>query len=166
VLDGGADNDRVVGGDGNDVLRGSAGTDQLVGNDGDDRIIGGLNNDKLTGGGGEDRFIIGAGEAGASPPTCDTITDFTTQVDVLDLVLAGAAGNYIEDRIKTDNFNDAIAKARDLMDDNSAHNLVFIAGLNNGWVFGDIDVADDEPDTAVFLQHRGDLSNLRFQDIV
>jgi Ca2+-binding RTX toxin-like protein len=166
TLDGGGNNDRVVGGNGKDRLLGGAGTDQIVGNDGDDLIIGGAGNDKLTGGGGVDTFRIGAGEAGASPPLCDTVTDFISKTDFLDLVLAGTAANYVEDRIKTDNFNDAIAKARDLMDDNSAHDLVFIAGLNDGWVFGDIDVADDEPDTAVFLEHKGDLSNMRFQDTV
>lgn len=166
TLDGGGNNDRVVGGDGKDRLLGGAGTDQIVGNDGDDLVVGGAGNDKLTGGAGRDTFRIGAGEAGASPPLCDTVTDFISRTDVLDLVMAGSAANYVEGKIKTDNFNDAIAHARDLMDDNSAHNLVFIAGLNDGWVFGDIDVADDEPDTAVFLQNKGDLSNMRFEDIV
>lgn len=166
TLDGGAGNDRVVGGNGNDTLRGSANSDQIVGNNGDDLIIGGTHNDKLTGGAGVDTFRVGTGEAGAAPPLCDTITDFITKTDFLDLVVAGTAANYREDSITTDNFSDAIARARDLMQGDSARVLVFIAGLNDGWVFGDLDVKDQVPDTAIFLEHKGSLDNFRFQDII
>ena len=59
ILDGGADNDKLIGGSGTDTLTGGAGRDVLNGGDG---------NDTLTGGVGADVFVMSNGR--------DTITDF------------------------------------------------------------------------------------------
>lgn len=72
-----AGNDTVDGGSGNDII--STGAD-------DDRIRGGRGQDQLTGGSGSDVFdwdlVI---ESGVASGTVDTITDFVSGVDDLDL---------------------------------------------------------------------------------
>jgi Ca2+-binding RTX toxin-like protein len=79
LLDGGAGNDRLIGGGladtliggagddvllglaGNDVLEGSEGQDRLVGDAGNDLLIGGAGNDTLLGGAGNDTVAFGIG---------------------------------------------------------------------------------------------------------
>src|SRR4051794_24908267 len=53
-IDGGAGNDRLSGGDGNDTLLGGAGNDQLAGYAGNDVLDGGDGNDTVTGYSGSD----------------------------------------------------------------------------------------------------------------
>jgi len=64
-------NDQLFGKGGNDYLRGDGGNDILNGGDGDDLLQGGLGNDTLTGGAGADAFVIENGGG------LDTITDFS-----------------------------------------------------------------------------------------
>jgi uncharacterized protein (TIGR03118 family) len=59
ILDGGAGNDRLVGGGGNDILLGGPGNDRLFGRHGRDILIGGDGQDKLNGGPGDDLLIGG-----------------------------------------------------------------------------------------------------------
>jgi uncharacterized protein len=80
VLYGNRGNDTLIGGNGNDVLWGGAGADSLNGGHGNDVLIGGLGKDTLTGDRGSDRFVYNAFNEGT-----DTITDFTTNQDILDL---------------------------------------------------------------------------------
>jgi Ca2+-binding RTX toxin-like protein len=61
-IDGGAGNDRLEGGDGNDVLLGGAGNDDLFARDGNDVVIGGDGADVLDGGDGRDLLIGGLHE--------------------------------------------------------------------------------------------------------
>ena len=60
-LFGGAGNDMLTGGSGNDLLFGQAGNDTLLGKGGNDLLFGGAGNDTLTGGDGDDQVF---GEAG------------------------------------------------------------------------------------------------------
>ncbi|WP_394497178.1 Ig-like domain-containing protein [Shewanella sp. ENK2] len=71
ILDGGAGDDVLIGGDGNEIL---------IGGLGDDLLSGGLGDDVLTGGEGSNTFVWNANEIGT-----DTITDFDTSKDSLDL---------------------------------------------------------------------------------
>ncbi|MFC3052090.1 DUF4347 domain-containing protein [Kordiimonas pumila] len=100
-LGGGAGNDNLQGGDGNDVLWGRAGSDTLEGGAGDDvlyngagsdTVLGGSGNDTiwasagddvLTGGSGADVFIFGSNSGN------DTVTDFDTSEDILNLSFTG-----------------------------------------------------------------------------
>ncbi|HMP57076.1 MAG TPA: M10 family metallopeptidase C-terminal domain-containing protein, partial [Novosphingobium sp.] len=85
ALDGGAGNDSLAGGDGDDWLDGSSGADLLDGGAGNDTLTGGIGSDVLTGGSGADTFrFLAPGESrrGAS---ADTITDFETGLDRIDL---------------------------------------------------------------------------------
>lgn len=88
VVDGGIDNDTLIGarlsdrfegGTGDDTLRGRLGADELSGGTGADLLHGGRDADVLTGGAGADLFVFGA-TAGA-----DVITDFELGTDVIRL---------------------------------------------------------------------------------
>ncbi|UTW45774.1 VCBS domain-containing protein [bacterium SCSIO 12696] len=106
VITAGAGNDIVYGGAGGDNISGQAGNDILYGGSGIDTIDGGANNDiiyggtggdTLTGGTGADTFAWAAGDASGSP--VDTITDFNTGEDLLDLsdLLSGENANNLEE---------------------------------------------------------------------
>jgi Ca2+-binding RTX toxin-like protein len=85
---GGIGDDRLEGGDGDDLLNGGAGNDVLFGGDGVDRLIGGSGDDSLIGGGGIDIFALESGDEGTvGSAAVDTISDFAVGVDgdVLDL---------------------------------------------------------------------------------
>lgn len=60
ILDGGAGNDTLTGGVGDDVLLGQAGDDKLSGGKGRDVLVGGAGKDKLNGGDGEDYLYGGS----------------------------------------------------------------------------------------------------------
>ena len=88
VINGAAGKDVLNGGAGNDTLNGAAGNDTLNGNAGDDFITGGIGRDTLTGGLGNDRFIYGS-----INDTRDTITDFNTLLDKIDVAAIDANTN-------------------------------------------------------------------------
>jgi len=70
---------------GNDTLTGDAASDFLVGGAGDDTIDGGAGNDSFIGGAGIDMFVFSA------TPGNDTIIDFVSGVDKVDLSAFGIA---------------------------------------------------------------------------
>lgn len=85
----GADTDYLFGEDGKDTLFGGYGEDFLDGGAGDDKLYGGPGADQLTGGSGADTFVWARGHADANllhlDPAVDTITDFETGVDKIDI---------------------------------------------------------------------------------
>src|SRR5688500_6575511 len=72
--------DVLFGGNGNDIIAGGDCDDDIVGGAGNDRIIGGDGWDTLRGGAGNDTFIYNTRGFDA-----DTIADFDTNVDKIDL---------------------------------------------------------------------------------
>ncbi|WP_225114653.1 VCBS domain-containing protein [Bradyrhizobium sp. NBAIM32] len=91
VLYGGSGNDTIKGNDGNDAIYGGSGNDTVNGNNGADTITGGFGADQLTGSNGNDRFaylFVADSRAGQF----DTITDFASGADRIDLTAFGALG--------------------------------------------------------------------------
>ena len=80
------------------TLRGSISADTLIGDDGADIIEGRAGADTLTGGNRQDTFIFSSGDTGITEATADTITDFVSGNDILDLtaITNGNIGTYVE----------------------------------------------------------------------
>ncbi|OAF18069.1 VCBS domain-containing protein [Bradyrhizobium neotropicale] len=91
---GGSSNDTTKGNNGDDVIYGGSGRDNIDGSNGNDTIIGGLGADKLTGGNGNDVFVYLAA-ADSRAGRFDTITDFASGSDKIDLTAIGALGFVI-----------------------------------------------------------------------
>jgi trimeric autotransporter adhesin len=79
----------LQGNDGDNFLYGMSGNDKLIGGGGSDTLRGGLGTDKLTGGAGADIFVFEA--RGGN----DTITDFVSGTDKIDLHLLGTDASAI-----------------------------------------------------------------------
>jgi len=79
--------ENATGGSARDLLWGNEVANQLKGNGGDDVLRGFGGNDQLWGGAGSDRFVFD------NDKSTDTVMDFQTGVDKLDLSLIGGATN-------------------------------------------------------------------------
>lgn len=77
----------ISGADGDDFLYGRDGADTLVGGNGNDVLRGDGGLDKLTGGAGADHFVFNLATAGN-----DTITDFQSGADSIDIFASGFGG--------------------------------------------------------------------------
>lgn len=90
-------NNLITGNSANNVLNGSFGNDTLIGGDGNDFLVGGGGADVLTGDNGSDNFRYSAVSESLPGTTKDTISDFQSGVDVIDLFTidanTGLAGN-------------------------------------------------------------------------
>ncbi len=87
----GSGNDLLDGGDGDDTLFGGAGDDTVAGGAGDDDIWAGAGNDTLSGGAGSDTFLFGNTSGN------DTVSDFNTAEDILNLAFASTDFNSLTD---------------------------------------------------------------------
>ena len=98
TIEGTAANDTLTGTGGNDTLNGNAGADRIDGGSGADRILGGAGADTLTGGAGADTFTYSSrldsyrNYTSSTPKQSDTITDFNTSEDRIDLSALGLRG--------------------------------------------------------------------------
>lgn len=101
VLTGTPDNDTLLGGAGNDSLDGLAGDDRLEGGAGDDRLNGGAGNDSLDGGSGDDAIFGGSGDDFAQGGSGDDVLAGGLGDDTLD----GGAG---DDRVNGDGGSDLL----------------------------------------------------------
>jgi Ca2+-binding RTX toxin-like protein len=90
----------------NDTLFGGAGNDNLNGGAGNDTLFGGAGNDILTGGAGSDKFVYNAitDRSGNNASIGDTITDFNTAQDKLDIHNLLASFNYLGSSPITDGY--------------------------------------------------------------
>jgi Ca2+-binding RTX toxin-like protein len=133
---------RIFGNGADNTLSGLAGSDFLLGGDGEDRLIGGLGRDRLKGGADADSFIFRDGDSGNTATTFDTVVDFVTGEDKIDLQAIGSTGlspgRYAEGSTSATGFAGAFNAATSLMEDGE-HKVVFVAGANDGWLFWDTD---------------------------
>jgi len=117
------------GGEGDDALYGLGGGDTLFGGDGDDMLIGGAGADALHGGAGSDVFLFQA-SADSLPSAYDTIMDFLSGVDMIDLRLidadTGLDGDQEFNFIGGDDFT------------GTAGELMFLSGFLSGDTNGDM----------------------------
>ncbi|MBR0784175.1 VCBS domain-containing protein [Bradyrhizobium iriomotense] len=91
---GGSGDDTIKGNNGADVIYGGSGQDTIDGSNENDTIIGGFGADKLTGSNGDDVFVyLSAVDSRAGQ--FDTITDFRSGSDKIDLTAIGALGFVI-----------------------------------------------------------------------
>ena len=101
VNNGTAGNDTLNGAAGNDTLNGAAGNDVINGNAGDDLITGGIGSDNLTGGLGNDTFIYTATAESPVGNTRDTISDFNTLLDKINVAAIDANTTLANDQAFT-----------------------------------------------------------------
>jgi Ca2+-binding RTX toxin-like protein len=86
-LDGGFGSDTMIGNDGNDMLSGGAGSDLMFGGPGNDTLNGGFGFDRMNGGAGADRFF----HLGVADHASDWVQDYNAaDGDVLVFGRAGA----------------------------------------------------------------------------
>ena len=99
VLDGRAGDDTLYGGPGggDDLILGGSGDDTIYGGKGADTLEGGSGSDRLIGGPGADTFVFAPGHG------ADTIVDFDTGVDSIDLSAFSLDENFQFDFITQDN---------------------------------------------------------------
>ena len=167
TLNGGAGNDRIESGGGNDIIDGGAGNDRIEAGVGADIIAGGNGADRITTGDGADRIVALSPESPATLDAFDTIVDFRTKVDKFDLQIAGTQQNYIEEDRPTDSFEDALARAIELLQANDGmKKYVFISGASKGWLFGDLRGSDLVPDIAFELSNGLSPAKLDWMDII
>ncbi|TPG39482.1 hypothetical protein EAH79_12130 [Sphingomonas koreensis] len=138
VIDGLGGDDTLIGGPGNDTIDGGAGNDKL---------FGGLGNDTMTGGAGHDSF--GFGLLGGH----DTITDFDTQKDSIELglgvqVRSTKVADVNHDGVKDTTLNLTLGGSITLLSVSDAKtidighgdapSLASLLGGNHGWHGGSI----------------------------
>jgi Ca2+-binding RTX toxin-like protein len=80
-----SNNIQISGGWGNDTITGSASNDTIIGGGDDDNLIGGLGADQLTGGEGRDRFVFNTVAEIGQGISQDTILDFNSSLDIINL---------------------------------------------------------------------------------
>ena len=112
TLRGNAGDDVLHGGPGNDTLRGNAGDDVLHGGAGADRLFAGAGADRLHGKGGDDMLHGGPGDDafvyGNAPFGRDTVRDFEDGVDVLDF--SGSGLQWRDLQVSSDEDGNAVVR--------------------------------------------------------
>ncbi len=146
---------RVTGNDGDNGLKGMGGDDTIRGGLGSDTLEGGLGRDRMTGGDGADIFVLKAGDSPATDTAAyDTVTDFVSGVDRIDLSTIGNLGlptpAYAETTAASTSFGSAKAAALSAMA-SGAVSVVFVASAADGWLFWNTDANLHTPEQAVRL---------------
>lgn len=95
VLRGGRGNDSLNGDEDQDTLFGGRGNDTLSGGHGDDTLVGGLGKDTLTGNHGDDIFKFNKVAHSTNDTSADTITDFASGEDLIDLAALSGTLTFI-----------------------------------------------------------------------
>ena len=92
------EDDQVYGFDGDDTLSGDSGADFLHGGNGADFLSGGAGGDALFGGAGADAFVYLTASDSSQTSGIDTLIDFETGIDRIDLRALSVTGASILQR--------------------------------------------------------------------
>lgn len=161
LIDGGSGNDRITachnddamtGNSGNDTLRGLGGDDEIAGDSGNDTLFGnagrdvlrgGVGRDVLTGGGDADIFVFATAAEAGSGNQRDTITDFQSALDKLDLSGIMAGQSYIAGGIFANvagqiRYDQALGQLQGDTDGNGQADYTIQLGLNTLLASGDL----------------------------
>jgi Ca2+-binding RTX toxin-like protein len=160
LLDGGAGNDNINGGEGRDLL---------LGGEGNDVIDGWGSADTMTGGAGGDQFQLWSGDSGVVASQLDRITDWAGGEDHLFFgsgdagmgVGAGSGANYAEGR--SADYASALYFANTHIA-GGAINYVAVQVVGDVVVFADTALNNGAADSAVLLVGRS-LSDIAFTDL-
>ena len=127
TYEGGNGNDTLTGQNRNDTLKGQDGNDTLDGGSGNDTLEGGDDNDTLTGGANSDVFVFSGSFDN------DTVTDFGTGNDVLDVSALGISFASLDSNTDgkiDDADDDASLSGSDLTVDFGGGNTVTVTGVS------------------------------------
>jgi Ca2+-binding RTX toxin-like protein len=136
----------------------------IVGGAGNDVLAGGLGRDKLTGGADADIFQFNAGDSTVA--SFDTVADFATGVDKMDLsTFAGvpSASAYAGITVASDSLAALKSAAQAQM--TATVQAVFVAATTNGWLFWNTDANPGTAEEAVMLTGKNNVSNFAFGDL-
>ncbi|MDC0869241.1 hypothetical protein OAP82_09445, partial [Paracoccaceae bacterium] len=110
----------------NVTVVGGTGDDTFVGGSGDDTFSGGSGTDKFTGGLGNDTFQFATSDSDTTSfSTADRITDFTTDVDEIDISVE--KGDFVITEA-TLSYSDFVSAATDSFDGSGADIFAMVAG--------------------------------------
>jgi len=147
VITGGNGNDILSGMAGDDTLSGGLGNDKLLGGDGNDSLIGGAGSDTLTGGSGADTFVLD------STTGIDTITDFLSGTDKIQIRLPIGNGDAILDGAETRNAAGGFSAAAELV--MFTQNVATMNVANAAAAIGSAASSYHTGDTALFALRSG-----------
>jgi len=102
---------QLTGNDLDNELEGEAGNDTLIGGAGNDTLKGGKGSDELTGGTGNDTFKIKFEKS--SFASTDTITDFVSGQDTIELDLSSRLEKLVKAQLDTEGLNGAYLRYED-----------------------------------------------------
>lgn len=159
----------LTGNAGRNVLRGLGGDDTLRGGVGNDTLSGGPGEDLLLGGAGDDRFTFGlfnrAAESGITSATADTIRDWSSADDRIDMPFAASAANYVE-RATTARTVEAAANVAEIVaGTGKLYAFLFNAGTDTGYLLADLN-KNGTFETGIVFTGRGSAGDFGPFDIV
>jgi Ca2+-binding RTX toxin-like protein len=154
----------ITGNTGANILTGKAGNDTLSGGAGTDTLIGGLDRDRMTGGADADTFRFALGDSLATAVGFDTVVDFETGIDRMDLTIFVPASAYAEITVASNVFATLKTTAEAQMV--GGVKAVFVAGSANGWLFWNTDATPGTAEEAVLLAGMNSLSAFALGDLM
>lgn len=168
-LTGNSSDNALAGNEASNSLLGLGGNDTLSGGAGDDKLEGGAGVDRLIGGEGKDTFVFKSGDTGTTGGTYDTVTDFVSGTDKIDLDFVGHAGlpssAFATATIASNKFDDFLGAATHAMAD-GVHKVVFVAGASDGFLFWNPAAGQHAPQAALRLNDVHTSGGFAVTDIV
>jgi len=156
MLWGGAGNDQVDGGEGNDTGWGNAGADAVNGDGGNDRLGGGRGNDTVQGGAGNDVLWGGndndavQGGAGNDQLRGGSGADNVQGGDGADMIWGGAGADFLYGGAITRAESGAVTGADDADGDGLDNDRAADVAAAGGDSSTDVVMDDDDPDEALY----------------